>query len=113
MTVRPPVCRTGDEARGRPRASSDAYCAKAPLGEPINVVLVVGTGAVVVVVCDTGSVVLVVDGAGCVVVETPQPDWHKANASRQACRPVADASVQAPMQPGLSAAPRQSLMQPR
>jgi hypothetical protein len=70
-----------DEARGAPRLVRRAYCTKAPLGEPINVVLVVGTGAVVVVVCCTGWLVLVVDGTGCVVVETPQPDWHDANAS--------------------------------
>jgi hypothetical protein len=51
-------------------------------------------------------VVVLVDGA-------PQPARHVANASRQASRPFAAASVHAPMHAGLSLLPRQSEMQPR
>jgi hypothetical protein len=43
------------------------YSANAPLGDPISVVLVVGTGAVVVVVSGTWLVLVV--GAGWVVVD--------------------------------------------
>jgi hypothetical protein len=45
------------------------YSANAPLGDPIIVVLVVGTGAVVVVV--SGAWLVLVVGAGWVVVDDP------------------------------------------
>jgi hypothetical protein len=70
------------------------YRRNAPLGEPCNVVVVVGAGAVVVVasgsevlVVATGCDVLVVAGGAVVVLvvpSPPQPAPHAVAASRHA-----------------------------